>query len=350
MLDVRSREEFDAWRVEALEAKVINLPEDEVDPSNGVIGEIDADETINVICAAGNASGRVAERLIAAGRDAVNVRGGMIAWSRLLIDDEIEVEGPFTVIQFRRESRGCLSYMVECGGEALVVDPSPDPAPYAAEADRRGWKIVAIFDTHVHADHVSGAGRLAEATEGRILMPKPAIERGLDRPEVELVADGDTIGLGGEEVEVVALPGHTTEMTGLAVGGALICGDSLFAESIARPDLQHSDPEAARAAANDLYLTLSSRILSKGDETKILPGHYPGGRRGGAVAPTLAEVKESVRELALGAEPFADWIVGDLPDKPANFDTIIGINLGTERVAEDDVGRLETGGNSCAAR
>jgi len=349
VLDVRSREEFDAWQVEASEAKVINLPEGEVDPANGVIGEIDGAETINVICAAGNASGRVATKLIEAGRDAVNVRGGMIAWSRLLIGEEIEVEGPFTLIQFRRESRGCLSYMVECGGEALVVDPSPDPSPYVEEAARRGWRIVAIFDTHVHADHVSGARELAESTGARILMPKPAEARGLDRPEVELVEDGDTIELGGETVEIVALPGHTTEMTGLALEEALICGDSLFADSIARPDLQHDEPDAARAAANDLYLTLTSRVLSRDDQTRILPGHYPGGRLDGPVAPTLGEVKASVKQLALGPDPFADWLVADLPDKPANFDTIIGVNLGTEQVPRDDLGRLETGGNSCAA-
>ncbi|MFM9042779.1 MAG: MBL fold metallo-hydrolase [bacterium] len=350
VLDVRSRDEFDDWQVDAPEARVINIPEQEVDPSNGAFKEIGESETINIVCAAGNASSRVAEKLIATGLDAVNVKGGMIAWSRLLIGEEIEVGRPFTVIQFRREARGCLSYMVECGGEALVIDPSPDSLPYSDEATRRGWKIVAIFDTHVHADHVSGAEALSAATGARVLMPKPALERGLDRPEVELVGDGDTIEVGGEAIEVVALPGHTTEMTGLAVPGGLICGDSLFADSIARPDLQHADLKAARAAANDLYLTLTSKILSRGDRTRILPGHYPGGRLDGPVAPTLSEVKESVEELALGAEPFADRLVADLPDKPANFDTIIGVNLGTERIPEADLGRLETGGNSCAAR
>lgn len=351
VLDVRSREEFGDWSVDAPEAVVVSLPEAEVevDPANGSIDGIDGEATINVLCGAGNASRRVTERLLAAGRDAVNVEGGMIAWSRLLICEELPVDGPFTVLQFRREARGCLSYMVECGGEALVVDPSPDPSPYLDEADRRGWKIVTCFDTHVHADHVSGAESLAAESGARILMPKLAVERGLDRPEVKLVEDGDTIELGGETVEIVALPGHTTEMTGLAVEEALICGDSLFADSIARPDLQHAEPDAARAAANELYLTLTSRILSRGDQTKILPGHYPGGRLDGPVAPTLGEVKASVGELALGAEPFADWLLADLPDKPANFDTIIGVNLGSEPVPEDDLGRLETGGNSCAA-
>ncbi len=349
VLDVRTREEFDDWSVDAPEAVLVNLPELEIDPANGSLDGIDRDATINVLCGAGNASRRVTERLLAGGRDAVNVEGGMIAWSRLLICEEIPVDGPFTVLQFRREARGCLSYMVECGGEALVVDPSPDPSPYVEEADRRGWRIVTCFDTHVHADHVSGAADLAGATGARILMPKLAVERGLARPEVKLVEDGDTIELGEATVEIVALPGHTTEMTGLEAGGALITGDSLFADSIARPDLQDPDPAASREAAADLHTTLTSKILDRPDQTLILPGHYPGGRLDGPVAPTLGEVKASVGELALGAEPFADWLLADLPDKPANFDTIIGLNLGTEQVPEDDIGRLETGGNSCAA-
>jgi glyoxylase-like metal-dependent hydrolase (beta-lactamase superfamily II)/rhodanese-related sulfurtransferase len=350
VLDVRSREEFDAWQIEAPDAVIVNVPELEVDPSNGSLEGIDEDATINLLCAAGNASRRVTEQLVAAGRDAFNVEGGMIAWSRLLTCEEIGVDGPFTVLQFRREARGCLSYLIGHGDEAIVVDPAPDPSPYVEEAERRGWKIVASFDTHVHADHVSGAKALAEATGARILMPKPSIERGLDRSEVELLTGGESIEIGGEKLETVALPGHTTEMTGLQVGDALITGDSLFADSIARPDLQNPDPAAAKAAANDLYLTLTSQILSRPAETKILPGHYPGGRLDGPIAPSLGEVRTRVEELDLGAEPFADWVVADLPEKPSNHGTIIGLNLGTEKVAEDDVGRLEVGGNSCAAR
>jgi glyoxylase-like metal-dependent hydrolase (beta-lactamase superfamily II)/rhodanese-related sulfurtransferase len=348
VLDVRSREEFDDWRVEAPEAVIVNVPEAEIDPSNGTLDGIDESTTINVLCAAGNASGRVTARLREAGRDAVNVAGGMIAWSRLLTCDEIPIDGPFTVLQFRRESRGCLSYLIGHDGEALVVDPAPDPAPYVKEAETRGWKIVAVFDTHVHADHVSGMEELVAASGERALMPKRSVERGLDRPSVELLDDGDSIEIGGEALEVISLPGHTTEMTGLVAGNSLLTGDSLFADSIARPDLQHPEPKAARAAANDLYLTLSSKILSRPDETIILPGHYPGGRLSGPVMPTLAEVRTTVSELSLGAEPFVDWMVGDLPPKPANHDTIIGLNLGLRQVPEDDIGRLETGGNSCA--
>lgn len=350
VLDVRSREEFDAWQIEAPGAVIVNVPELEVDPSNGGLEGIDDDAMINVLCAAGNASRRVTEQLVAAGRDAVNVEGGMIAWSRLLTCEEIGMDGPFTVLQFRREARGCLSYLIGHGDEAIVVDPAPDPSAYIEEAERRGWKIVASFDTHVHADHVSGAKALAEVTGARILMPKPSIERGLDRSEVELVTGGETIEIDGAKLKTIALPGHTSEMTGLEVGDALVTGDSLFADSIARPDLQYPEPAAARAAANDLYLTLTSQILSRSDETKILPGHYPGGRLDGPIAPTLGEVKSEVSELDLGAEPFVDWVVAALPEKPSNHGTIIGLNLGTEKVDEDDVGRLEVGGNSCAAR
>lgn len=348
VLDVRSREEFDAWQIEAPDAVIINVPESEIDPSNGSLQGIDEDTTINVLCAAGNASARVTEQLIEAGRDAVNVAGGMIAWSRLLTCEEIPIDEPFTVLQFRRESRGCLSYLIGHDGEALVVDPAPDPTSYVEEAETRGWKIIAVFDTHVHADHVSGMESLVEMTGARALMPKRSVERGLDRPSVELLDDGDSIVVGGEALEVISLPGHTTEMTGLVVGNSLLTGDSLFANSIARPDLQDPDPTASREAAEDLHTTLNSKILDRSDQTMILPGHYPGGRLEGALAPTLGEVKATIEHLRLDTEPFVDWMVGDLPPKPANHDTIIGLNLGLQQVPEDDIGRLETGGNSCA--
>ena len=167
-------------------------------PERALAG-IPADARVRVICNAGNASRRAADAL-GPSAEVRSVEGGLIGWSRVLQADEVPLAGPFTVVQLRREARGCLSYVVIAGGEALVVDPAPDVQPYIEEADRRGARITHVLDTHVHADHLSGAPRAGPADRGRA-PPVPCRARAraaATRDEVAPVADGDTIALGDE--------------------------------------------------------------------------------------------------------------------------------------------------------
>src|SRR5262249_49717396 len=162
---------------------------------------------------------------------------------------------------------------------------------YLAAAARRGATITRVFDTHVHADHLSGARELAGRTGAALHMSDRAPARGLRDPErFATLGDGNLIALGGAEVTVLALPGHTSDMTGLLVDGrALIGGDSLFADSVARPDLEEGDAGASDAARR-LWVTLHERVLALPGDTLLLPCHYPGGRQEGPIAPTLDQV------------------------------------------------------------
>src|SRR5262249_50675304 len=155
------------------------------------------------------------------------------------------------VRQVQRPGRGCLSYVLASGGRALVVDPAPDADFYAELARELGARITDVVDTHLHADHLSGARDPPDPTRARLRLPAAALERGLSYADrVEPLRDGDTIELGDLTVRALALPGHTTDMTGLALEErALISGDSLFADGIARPDLQRGDPVGARNMA-----------------------------------------------------------------------------------------------------
>ena len=302
-----------------------------------------------MICHAGIGSRRVAAALGGAFAEVLSVTRGMIGWSRVLRADAVAVDAPFEVVQLRREARGCLSYLVIAAGEALVVDPAPDIAPYLEEAAARGARVTRVFDTHIHADHVSGARALAEETGAALHLSAAALPRGLRYASgVETVADGDLLPLGGEDVRVVALPGHTTDMTGLLVGeAALIGGDSLFTDSVARPDLEAGDAHADEAA-RDLFDTLGGPVAALPDAITLLPCHYAGGRLSGPVAPALGEVRARVGELSLGREAFVERILAQIPPTPSNHLRIIAVNLGEEMPA-DEVARLEVGVNSCAA-
>ena len=149
-------------------------------------------------------------------------------------------------------------------------------------------------------------------------------------------------------VRAIALPGHTSDMTGLVVErAALVAGDSLFADGIARPDLQRGDPAGARAMARTLHATLHDRVLALGDDVVLLPCHTRPGVNAEAIAPRLADVRASIPELAIAdADEFAETLLKGMPPRPANYEAIMAVNAGIEPFDPD----LETGGNSCASR
>jgi hypothetical protein len=128
---------------------------------------------------------------------------------------------------------------------------------------------------------------------------------------------------------------------------SLIGGDSLFADGIARPDLQRRDPHGARAMGRTLHHTLHRRVLSLPADTVLLPGHTHPGVLGDAIAPTIAGVRAGVPELKLtDADEFADALLADMPPRPANYETVIAVNAGTHPFDPE----LEAGGNSCSSR
>lgn len=305
---------------------------------------------VTVLCNRGISAQPVAEALRAHGTEATVLEGGMRGWIAVLQARPVElgVNG-LAVHQVQRPGRGCLSYVVVVGERALVVDPAPDAGYYEELAATLGAQVTDVVDTHLHADHLSGARELSERTGAALRLPAAALERGVafaDR--VRPLRDGDRIDLDGVTVRAIALPGHTTDMTGLLVADrALIAGDSLFADGIARPDLENSDPEGARRMARTLHQTLHERVLALGDDIVLLPGHTHPGVSADAVAPTLAQVSATVGELSIAdADEFAERLVSAMPPRPANYETVIAVNSGRHPFDPE----LETGANSCASR
>ena len=348
VLDVREAPAFDHWPLDAAGAKMVNIPlsEIEADPS-GVLATLGAeDRPIRVICARGRAARIATARLTDAGANATTVSGGMSAWSQLLVASPVALPTSTLVIQFRREARGCLSYMVIADGGALVVDPALTVEPYLEEAARHGARITRVLDTHVHADHLSGMWNLARATGARRHLSTGAIMRGGD-PDAHFVRNGDHLEVGSADIRVVELPGHTSDNVGVMVDDvALIAGDSLFADAVARPDLEMGDAGAS-TAAHQLHATLHEHVLSLAPATILLPCHYAGGRRANPIAPTLGDVRESIPLLRLAADDFVEQVLHAMPPRPENYRQIIATNLA--RGAGDDIESLEVGANNCAA-
>jgi len=356
ILDVRATEEFEEWHVDGENVTIENLPY--VELVEGItddhLSRVPDGGPLVVVCAKGGASEWVAEQLVERGFDAVNLSEGMNGWARVYDACEIRTaDTDATVVQFQRPSSGCLSYAVFDGDEAVVVDPlRAFTDRYVSEAVERGCSVTSVLDTHVHADHVSGARELVAATGADFLLPEQAVERGVDYDvEVTTVADGDTVPVGGISIEVRSTPGHTSGMTSYLVDDAvLLSGDGLFTESVARPDLEEG-AEGAPDAAGQLYDTLQDLLRLPADVV-VAPAHF-----GDAATPAadgtytarLGDLAEGMDALRLDRDEFVDFVLADMPPRPANYEEVIDVNLGRERVDDDEAFRLELGPNNCAA-
>ncbi len=353
ILDLRNRDETEAWQIDGPSVTVTQVPLSRflqaqvTDGVSDLASDIAGQGPITAVCAEGEASRYAAGLLVDAGIDAHNLADGMAGWARLYEAHRIETDP--TVVQYHRPSSGCLAYLVRSGGEAAVIDPlRAFTARYVEDVGAATATLVAVVDTHVHADHVSGLRPVAAASRARRIVPAGAVDRGITF-DVETVADGETIPIGDTALRAVELPGHTTDMTGIAVGDVLLTGDSLFLDGVARPDLQVAAGADPESLARRLYRTLTDRLAAIPDGTLIAPGHTHGVAPGGApYTATLGTLRDSLPVFEMDESAFVRHVTADLPPPPANAERIIDINLGAEGVDDETAFELELGPNNCA--
>ncbi len=301
-----------------------------------------------VVCAAGATSVLAADYLRSRGVPADSLEGGMRGWSLSWNRAELELPEGIRLIQVRRVGKGCLSYLVAAGSEALVIDPALEPAVFREIAEELGVRIAGILDTHVHADHVSRAQRLSTQLGVPFFLP------GNDRVRYpyEPVVDGDRIPVGESWLEVWHTPGHTWESACyLLAGRALFTGDTLFVEGIGRPDLK-TKGEEARARARALFRSLR-RLLTLPASTLVLPGHTsePPAFDGRPIVASLGELAERLPFLRCDESTFVDGVLAHLPPPPPNYQRIAELNAAGSWLDElEALLELEAGPNRCAVR
>ncbi|MDQ6817263.1 MAG: MBL fold metallo-hydrolase [Actinomycetota bacterium] len=236
--------------------------------------------------------------------------------------------------QITHDDLGYASYLIGDDSAALaaVVDPKFEIDEYLQLARYMGVSIDHILETHNHADHVSGHGRLAAATGASIHIHRDAEAE----YEHEAFDDGWELELGSLKVQAIHTPGHRPEHTAFALidtdrgaePWALLAGDSLFINDVARPDLAVEEKEGAHA----IFRSLHGRLLSLPPATEVWPGHLGGSLCGGPgmdmkISSTLAY--ELAHNAMLGEEDeerFVARSLDSLGPQPPNFEAIVKLN------------------------
>ena len=248
--------------------------------------------------------------------------------------------------QFVADDLGCASYLVgdEHAGVAVVVDPAYAIEPYVDECARRGIRLVGVLETHTHADHVSGHGRLALEHGLPVRVHEAA---GAAFPHDPLT-DGAEIELGDVLLRTLHTPGHRPEHCAFAVidrsrgnePWLVLTGDSLFVGDAARPDLAVE----ALTGAEGMYWSLQ-RLVELGDGVEVFPGHVAGSLCGAAMSSkastTIGFERRFNHALLTTHEDYMTEAAGPQPPKPPNMERIVELNRGPFVGAQPPLERVD---------
>jgi glyoxylase-like metal-dependent hydrolase (beta-lactamase superfamily II)/rhodanese-related sulfurtransferase len=232
--------------------------------------------------------------------------------------------------QVLHEDLGCASYLIADGSEAAIVDPKWEIEDYLALAAEQELAIAHVLETHDHADHLSGRGRVVKTTGAT----------------VTTLADGDTFELGDARITALATPGHRPEHVAYLVVDKsrtarpwlVLTGDSLFVGDVGRPDLAVDPQEGAHGLFHS-----TRRLLELDDVTELWPGHIGGSLCGGSgmsekPSSTIGFERRANELLGLEEDEFVQRLTNQLEPQPPNFERIVELNRGpliTEAVTLD---------------
>jgi glyoxylase-like metal-dependent hydrolase (beta-lactamase superfamily II)/rhodanese-related sulfurtransferase len=252
--------------------------------------------------------------------------------------------------QFVDDDLGCASYLVgdEHAGIAVVVDPGYAIERVVEECDRRSVRLIGVLETHTHADHVSGHGRLA-LEHGVPVRIHGAAEAAFPHEPLE---DGSEIAVGEVALRTIHTPGHRPEHCAFAVVDRsradepwlVLTGDSLFVGDTARPDLAIEALDGAEGLFHSLQ-----RLVALGDGVEVFPGHVAGSLCGAAMSSkastTIGFERRFNPALAETHAAFLAAATGPQPPRPPNMEAIVELNRGAWLGARPPLVHIDAAGD-----
>jgi hydroxyacylglutathione hydrolase len=250
--------------------------------------------------------------------------------------------------QFLNDEGACASYLLGCKSQSklAVVDPHAHLVDeYLALAEAQGAPIVAVFETHVQADHVSGLPELVERTDATAYLPAGT---GVEFEHHQL-ADGEVLRLGNTEFQAIATPGHAqahhaylvTDHARADAPWLVLTGDALLVGDAGRPDLHAHGAYSVEHMAGELYRSLRDRLMTLPDHLLLYPAHYSGSVCGrglsGHPASTIGFERRHNQALQHDSEQaFVDALVRDIPPPPPQQAEIVAANRTGRPLARQD--------------
>lgn len=344
ILDVRPSDQREEWRI--AESKHVDAYAKLKAGDETALDAVEIPSNVDVVtvCAAGKTSLLASRLLRRKGIEAHSLEGGMKAWNYAWNTAGILLPNGVKVIQVRRPAKGVLSYMAGSRHEAVVIDAALDPGVYLNIAKDNGWTIRYALDTHLHADYVSRTRDLVKtATAEHVLIDQASVDF-----EFRSVADGESVNFGDASLKVIHTPGHTWESTSFRINDSVIfTGDTLFVDSVGRPDLKADQAEAVKKAKS-LYKSLSM-ILSLNQDMMVLPAHTsePVSFDKKIITDTIRKINAKVNVKRMSESQFVDHVLSKIPPTPPNYLTIAGLNKKGSYEGQQ-LAELEAGGNHCA--
>lgn len=358
VLDVRNTVDFGRFKVEApypfaLEnISYFDFMEEEEECVDKVRDFVKG-RAVYIICAKEGSAKYVAEILEKHGLEKIRyLEGGIKSWGNLLMPVLLNPGEVFALYQFIRPGKASCSYGLVAEKEMLLFDVSRNLSFYQVFAQEYKAKITKIFETHLQADYISGGRLLAQKTGAEIFVNRADFAKA----EFDYTALKDKKNYGmsqGPAVTAIFTPGHTPGSTSYLIDDRfLISGDTVFLQSVGRPDLGGQ----VEAWANALFTTLQG-IKEMDTGLFILPGHYMDWHEAQKVGDTLAftaslgEVLEhngSIYSID-DKNDFLEFIKSNMREQPEEYTTIRLINANLESVEDDKAEELDIGKNECAA-
>jgi len=350
ILDIRHSNSFKDWHIkDSINIDVYDdVWEGNFDTVKQKLSQLPKDKKIITVCNAGVTSQNTSMLLESMGYSTLVLEKGMTGWNTLHQAVDIINENDLVLKQIIRVGKGCLSYLIGSNStkECFIVDPSQFIEEYAEIAKDNGFTVKGIIETHVHADHLSGAKLLTEVTKTKYYVSSEDFKAKADFVDLKNI---DEIYIGLNKIRIIKTPGHTDGSVCLLVDDkALLTGDTLFLEGVGRPDLGRNKEDMEKGAK--ILFSSLEKIKNFDNNLIILPAHFTS-YSDAPICEKLSNLLNNKQPLKINSEhEFVNYILSNLPMTPPNYEQIKNINSNLMTLPRQMAEQLEFGPNRCASR
>lgn len=324
------------------------------------VARLPKDREIIFVCRTGRKTRYVSDRVRGTGLNFRYLKDGIHGWQNFFDQRPVLEYDDDGIYQLSRPGRGDLSYVLLSDGQAALFDPMRETQRYLTLAEEHEAVITHIFDTHNHADRITGAPALSKITGAAYYRhPYDAIylvEAVPIRHDYEPLRDGSVFKVGQFDVRAIWFPGHTLGMTMFLLTDprgktSLITGDGIFIASIGRPDLLGKGDRWASILYHSLQTRLEPFVHP---DTLILPAHFQlfSEQNGGGIYTRSYTVLKQENPMLRDWDEasFTERILDEIPKAPESYYKILQINAGLMAADEEEMRELETGKNLCSIK